>query len=155
MTRSKLLANRIREVLLDGTWIANTNYKMQIEGLTWEQATQKHANFNTIAQLTFHINYYLQGVLQVLEGGPLSISDKYSFDLPPISNEETWQSLVHNFLLNALSIVEHVELLNDQQLDAVFVDAKYGTYKRNLEGIIEHSYYHLGQVSLIKKMIKL
>lgn len=28
-----------------------------------------------------------------------------------------------------------------------------GSYLRNIEGVIEHSYYHLGQISLIKKMI--
>jgi hypothetical protein len=38
-------------------------------------------------------------------------------------------------------------------LDAVFVDAKYGDYARNIEGVIEHSYYHLGQVVLVRKMV--
>ena len=41
----------------------------------------------------------------------------------------------------------------NDKLEEIFVDEKYGTYRRNIEGIIEHSYYHLGQISLIKKMI--
>lgn len=49
------IANRLREVLLDGHWIANTNFKEQILSLNWEQATQKIGNLNTIAALTFHI----------------------------------------------------------------------------------------------------
>jgi hypothetical protein len=32
-------------------------------------------------------------------------------------------------------------------------DEQYGTWQRNLEAVIEHSYYHLGQIILIRKMI--
>jgi hypothetical protein len=33
-------------------------------------------------------------------------------------------------------------------------NAKYGNYYRNLHGIIEHTHYHLGQIVLIKKLLK-
>lgn len=153
MTRSLSLANRLREVLLNGHWIANTNYKDQILSINWEQATQKAGNLNTIAALTFHINYYLAGLLTVFNGGKLDISDKYSFDLPEIQSENDWTKLVDNFLGNAEKFANQVEQLPDSLLDQPFVDEKYGTCLRNIEGVIEHSYYHLGQVSLIKKII--
>jgi len=35
----------------------------------------------SIAALTFHINYYVAGVLNVFQGGKLEIRDKYSFDM--------------------------------------------------------------------------
>jgi hypothetical protein len=38
-------------------------------------------------------------------------------------------------------------------LEATFSQKKYGTYYRNLMGVIEHSHYHLGQISLIRKML--
>jgi hypothetical protein len=78
MTRNVAIANRLREVLLNGKWIANTNFKEQIESVSWQQAIQKIDNLNTIALLTFHINYYLKGILNVFNGGELSIRDKYS-----------------------------------------------------------------------------
>ena len=59
MKNSEFIATRLKEVLLDGKWIANTNFKEQIESVTWQEATQKVENLNTIALLTFHINYYL------------------------------------------------------------------------------------------------
>ena len=58
MTKRAFIANRLREVLLNCHWIANTNYKEQIESVNWEQATQKIGILNTIAALTYHINYY-------------------------------------------------------------------------------------------------
>jgi hypothetical protein len=153
MTRNSFLANRLREVLLQGKWIANTNFKEQIQSITWEQANQKVGNLNTIALLTFHINYYLQGLLNVFNGGALEIRDKYSFDMPEINSEKKWNVLVSIFLTNAELFAAHVEQMEDSAFDQPFVDEKYGTYLRNIEGVIEHSYYHLGQVSLLKKMV--
>jgi uncharacterized damage-inducible protein DinB len=153
MKRSTSLANRLREVLLNGKWIANTNFKDQIESITREQAIQKTGNLNTIALLTFHINYYLDGINNVFKGGQLQIRDKYSFDMPAIQSDEEWHTLINAFLANAEFFVSYVEQMDDAVLDQPFVDEKYGTYARNIEGVIEHCYYHLGQVSLIRKMI--
>lgn len=153
MERNLSIANRLREVLLNGHWIANTNFKAQILSVNWKEATQKVGNLNTIAALTFHINYYLEGLLHVFNGGKLEISDKYSFDVPQIQSEIDWKTLVNSFLSNSEKFADQVEQLPDGLLHQPFVDEKYGSYLRNIEGVIEHSYYHLGQISLIKKMI--
>ena len=153
MARNLIIANRLREVLLNGHWIANTNYKEQLLGVDWEQAIQKVDNLNTIAALTFHINYYLVGLLNVLNGGKLEISDKHSFNFPAIKDEKDWSKLVNEFLSNSEKFSNKVEKMDDSMLDQLFVDEKYGSYLRNIEGVIEHCYYHLGQISLIRKMI--
>lgn len=153
MKRSEMLAIRLREVLLEGVWIANTNYKAQITSVTWVEATTKYNHLNSIADLTFHINYYLQGILDAFSTGKLEIQDKYSFDTPPISSAEEWDNLVQRFLKNAKTFVASIGILEDEALQKPFFDERYGTLERNIEGVIEHSYYHLGQISLIKKLI--
>jgi len=153
MTRNLAIANRLREVLLNGKWIANTNFKDQIVSVSWKQAIQQIQHLNTIALLTFHVNYYLGGVLNFFNTGKLEISDKYSFDLPEIKSEADWTKLVNEFISNAETVANRVEQMNENLLDQPFADEKYGSYERNIEGLIEHSYYHLGQVSLIRKMI--
>ncbi|MES2513283.1 MAG: DUF1572 domain-containing protein [Bacteroidota bacterium] len=153
MKRTQVIANRLREVLLNGKWIANTNYKDQLLSVDWKEATQKISDLNTIAALTFHINYYLGGLLQVFNGGELTISDTYSFDMPEINSENDWNKLVNDFLNNAEAFSDKVDMMDDSQLELPFVNEAYGTYLRNIEGVIEHSYYHLGQISLIRKMI--
>lgn len=150
--RTHILTARLREVLLDGQWIANTNYKAELKGLTWVQAKQKVNSLNSIAALIYHIKYYLEGLNHALESGRLDISDKYSFDLPEINSENEWQQMVEDFLRNAEEFVLKVEAMQDELLDKVFIEEKYGTYLRNIEGVIEHSYYHLGQVVLLKKI---
>lgn len=152
MTRNEFIADRLRQVFLDGRWIANTNYKEQLLNITWKQATKKIGTLNTIAALTYHINYYLAGLLKVVEGGALEIRDKYSFDLPSLQSEKDWEKLVNEFLTNSEKFADLVDQMPETKLDENFADGKYGTYLRNIEGLIEHSYYHLGQISLIRKM---
>lgn len=153
MNLSTQLANRFREVMLNGTWVANTNYQDQLNDLTWKQATTKVNSYNTIALLTFHVNYYIAGVLQVFQGGELTIRYKYSFDAPELTSEEDWQALKNQLLTNSEVFAQEVEQLTDEQLQQAFVKEAYGNYLRNIEGMIEHCYYHLGQVSLIKKSV--
>lgn len=153
MTRNLSTASRLREVFLDGHWIANTNYKKQLESITWQQAIYPIENLNTIAVLTYHINYYLGGLLSAFETCKLEISDKFSFDMPPIQSEKDWQKIVADFIQNSELFARKIEQMNDKTFDQPFIDEKYGTYLRNIEGVLEHSYYHLGQISLIKKLI--
>ena len=150
---NKDLANRLQEVLLNGKWIANTNFKEQIISISWEQAIEKVGNLNTVALLTFHVNYYIKGLLNVIEGGNLEIKDNFSFDMPEITSETDWLNLVNEFVSNAEKFINHVEKMDDNLLTQPFVKEEYGSYLRNIEAQIEHSYYHLGQVSLIKKLI--
>lgn len=153
MKASEQIAGRVREVLLDGTWIANTNVRAQIEALDWRDAVRTDGTTNSIAALTFHIHYYVAGHLNVLRGGSLDIRDKLSFDMPPVQSADDWQQMVDVFIRDSEDYVKAIAELDDQTLEMSFTDPKYGTWRRNLEAIIEHSYYHLGQISLLRKKL--
>lgn len=153
MNRSFAIAKRIREVFLDGQWIANTNYKQALQNIIWQQATHKLENLNTIAALTYHINYYLAGLLFAFENGRLAISDKYSFDIPSTFTQTDWMDLITDITSNAEKFATVVQQINDAQLELPFIADQYGSCLRNIEGVIEHSYYHLGQIVLIEKMM--
>jgi len=153
LKNSELLASRFREVLLDGKWIANTNFLDQLQNLQVESANKKIGDHNSIAALCFHVDYSIEGVLKVLNGGPLEIKDKFSFDHPEVNNQQDWESMVLRLKRNSEQFADRLEEMNDLQLAEVFVDPKYGTYQRNIEAMIEHAYYHLGQIVLLKKLI--
>lgn len=148
-----LLANRFREVILNGTWIANTNFKQELEKLDWEVATTKFQDLNTISILAQHIHYYINGIKQVFLGGELTIRDKYSFDFPDIHSSEQWETFLAKFWSDSEEFAALIEKMPEEQLNENFVAEHYGTYLRNIEAMIEHSYYHLGQIVLIKKIL--
>ena len=147
------LANRFREVILNGKWIANTNCNSQLSNVSFEQSIKKIGSLNTIYALTFHINYYVAGILNVFEGGELEIKDKYSFNFTKPKSSKDWDNLREELYLNGEKFTKHVEQMSDDKLTDVFVKEEYGTYHRNINAIIEHSYYQLGQISLIKKLL--
>jgi len=153
MSKSKHLADRFREVILSGKWIAYTNLNEQLKDLNWMQATQSIGSLNSIAALCFHLNYYIAGTLEVFEGRDLTIRDKYSWDIPAITSENDWKDLKNKIKINAKLYAAHVETLSDEQLNESFSKDEYGTYQKNISGMIEHCYYHLGQVVVIKKLL--
>jgi hypothetical protein len=153
MNNKSELAKRFREVILNGTWIANTNFKNELDNLDWKIATSKFQNLNTIAILAQHIHYYIKGVKNVFLGGNLEISDKYSFDFPDFKSETDWKIFLDKFWRDSEEFAQLIEKMDDDKLSEHFVEEKYGTYHRNIDAMIEHSYYHLGQIVLIKKML--
>ncbi|EAS21079.1 hypothetical protein BBFL7_01972 [Flavobacteria bacterium BBFL7] len=153
MANSNVLADRLREVFLNGTWIANTNYKDQLVSLDWHVVITELYSFNTIAALAQHIHYYVAGVKNVFAHGKLEISDVYSFDFPEIKSQQDWDRFLNLFWQDCEDLALYVERLTDEELEKDFVDPKYGDFYRNIDAIIEHSYYHLGQIVLIKKAL--
>ncbi|ASZ13306.1 DinB family protein [Chitinophaga pendula] len=146
------IAKHFRDVHTGGNW-TSVNLKDTLTGISWQQATTRVHNLNTIAVLVFHINYYVDAVLKVLKGQPLEANDKFSFDLPPINSEAEWQQLVQKALQDAAAFSAEIEKLEEQRLLTDFADPKYGNYYRNITGIVEHTHYHLGQIVLIKKIL--
>ncbi|BAV07856.1 hypothetical protein SAMN05421788_103202 [Filimonas lacunae] len=154
MTIIQQIAKHFRDVHFGGNW-TTVNVKDTLTTVNWQQATTKVYELNTIAALVYHINYYVNPVLKVLQGEVLVASDKFSFDVPPITSEEEWLSLVTKALTEAELFAQQLEKLDETKLFEDFTDVKYGNYCRNLMGIIEHTHYHLGQIVVIKKILSL
>ncbi|PYF77104.1 DinB family protein [Pedobacter nutrimenti] len=152
MNLSQQLAKHLRDVHFGGNW-TTSNLKDNLKNVSWQQAITPVHSFNTIATLVFHVNYYVSAVLKVLQGAPLQASDQYSFDLPPIQSAQDWQDLQEKTWAEAEIFADLIEQLPQEQLWENFTDEKYGTYYRNIQGIIEHTHYHLGQIALIKKIL--
>ncbi len=153
MTITSQIAKHLREVHVGGNW-TSSNLKENLADLSWKEATTKMGDHNSIAALVFHMNYFVRAVLMVMKGDPLNAHDKHSFDLPSINNETDWQQLVSRSLADAEALAKLIETMPDVKLGNIFAMEKYGNYYRNLQGLIEHTHYHLGQIATLKKMIR-
>jgi len=125
-----------------------------IEDITLAEATQKVQNLNTIHTLLHHMNYYVRIAIQVLNGGPLEGTDKESFEHPQLNDENAWTQFKRTIFADATELKELIEKLPNDQWTKPFDTGKYGNYYRNLAGIIEHNHYHMGQIAIIKKMVR-
>ena len=147
------LSKHLREVYFGDNW-TSVNLRDSLSNVRLQQAITKFHSLNTILALVYHINYYITAVTKVLEGEPLNASDKFSFDHPQIQSEEEWQNLLDNTWKDAEKFASLIEQLPESILWENFEDGKYGNYYRNIQGIIEHTHYHLGQIVLIKKLLQ-
>lgn len=153
MTIPAQIAKQFRDVHFGGNWTA-VNMKETLADVTWVEATAKVDSLNTIAALVFHINFYVGGILQFLQGEPLTIKDKFSYDLLPIQSQEDWEKLLAKTWQEAEAFAGQIEQVPENKLEETFFDEKYGNWYRNLHGVVEHTHYHLGQIVLIKKLLR-
>lgn len=152
MDTSKALGRQFREVAFGGNW-TDVNLKSTLDSVDWKMASTKVSELNTIAALTHHMTYYFKPVRKALENGELKASDKESWQLPAIKDDADWKKYKNEILQEAELFAQAIENLPNEKLETPFIDEKYGNYFRNIAGIIEHLHYHLGQLTIIKKLI--
>ena len=153
MPTSQQLAQHVYQVFFGGNWSCS-NFQAQLEDVTWQEAIAPNPFGNNIATLTYHIGYYVDAIIPVLQGGELIAKDAHSFNHPPITNAHDWKQLVQHICNRVIVLQQLVHALPDTIWDETFVAPQYGTYYRNILGLIEHTHYHLGQIALIKKIIR-
>lgn len=107
---------------------------------------------NSIAMLVNHLGLYNYIVGERLKGNNPQPGDDNGFAID-IKNEEDWQQLRQNVLNSFKTLADAVKVLPDEKLSA-FTPAGHTTFYKTLHGISEHAHYHLGQIMLIKKIIR-
>ncbi|WP_210463279.1 DinB family protein [Rufibacter roseolus] len=152
MNLPQQLARHLREVHFGENW-TDVTIREHVSDITWQQATAKISSLNTIAALVYHINYYVKAVLRVLRDEPLNAKDANSFNHPAVDSPEDWERLLQESWTDAEDLAQLVEQLPESKLGETFVEEKYGSYYRNIQGVIEHAHYHLGQIVLLKKLL--
>jgi len=146
------IAEHFQQLHFGDNW-TSVCLKDMLADVNWRTATTRLLSFHTIAELVYHINYFVKAAATVLRGEPLNAHDKYSFDCPPITSQEDWDNLLSKVYNDAEHFAALIERLPESKLYEDFWDNKYGACYRNLQGIIEHSHYHLGQIVILKKLI--
>src|SRR5690606_17458204 len=87
------IASDFREMYFDGNWTC-TNLRDMVKDIPWQQAATSVHNLNSILALVYHIHYYVRVVTRVLQGGPLSGSDKKSYNHPSITSQQEWEEFL-------------------------------------------------------------
>ncbi|MEL7342730.1 MAG: DUF1572 domain-containing protein [Bacteroidota bacterium] len=152
MNTAQSLAKRLQSLYFGHNW-TSTNVQSQLEQTNLELATKKLGEHNSLAALLFHITYYIEAQLKVLEGGPLDAHDRFSYDVPEFPSEAEWEAFKARCLQLAKRYIEAVGALSQEAILHHMADPKYGSWQQNIQGIIEHSYYHFGQMVVLRKLL--
>ena len=153
MKTTELIAQHITEVFEGGNW-TDVNMRATLRNINYKEATAvTKASYNTIAALVYHISFYNEIVLKRLQGINPIIASSNGFDLPPLKNEEDWIKLKERCFQSAHSLAAAVIKFPEEKLRELTVTG-HSTHYKTLHGIAEHAHYHLGQIVLLKKLVK-
>ena len=146
------IAKHLREFYFGKNWTASS-LKDHIQDVSCDMAQTRFQSFHTIAELVYHIHYYSVVAGPVLEGNELDADDAVSFNAPTFQGQQEWEGYLAQIYQEAEQFASLIEAIPDAQFDDQFFDKKWGSTYRNIQGIVEHGHYHLGQIVMLKKIL--
>lgn len=124
-----------------------------LEGVTAEQANWRPSGegANTIAEITAHLLFYKERLLQRLQGETVTISaaDNDATFAPEASTEESWQSMVARMDAIHAGLVEATASLPPEAFERPLPKQELG---QQLNSILLHDAHHGGQIVYIRKL---
>jgi len=150
MNIAPLVAQHVAEVV-HGNW-TDIFLDDVIADITYEEAiTRPPGITNNIAMLLYHITFYNDVVRMRVTGEKATVGADNGFAVE-INNDADWQQLKANALASFTKLADAAKALTDEKLFEQ--PAKGSTLYKNLHGVAEHGHYHLGEIVLLKKIIR-
>ncbi|MCF6402548.1 DinB family protein [Chitinophaga filiformis] len=147
------ISTHLLDVIEGENW-TDVNIMDSLKDVTVQEATLKtKASPNTIAALVNHLIYWNRVMIQRINGIRVTIPDVNGFDVPGLTSEQDWTNLKKELVASAYELAEAIKKVNESRLPEPIVADHSSTY-RNLQGTVEHLHYHLGQIVILKKLIK-
>lgn len=153
MKITELISQHIIEIQEGDNW-TDVNIKDTLADVDYKEATtETAASRNTIAALVHHLSFYNDVVRQRLSGNIPVIGESNGFDVPVIKNDDDWAKLKAHNVESAGELAAAVRESPEEKIFELTVTGASTHYKM-LHGIVEHAHYHLGQIVLIKNLIR-
>ena len=150
-----LIARQLLEAHFGENW-TEVWIRKTLEDVTLDEALRTtSASANTIASLLYHITFYNKVILARLQGVNPPVGEANGFDLPALQDLEAWERLKADNLESAQVLADAIRKVPDEMLDKPMLQEETSsTYFRQLQGITEHAHYHLGQIVILKNLIR-
>ena len=138
----------------DGENWTGVNISDTLKNINWQEAQQRTAgSTNTIASLLNHLHYWNGIILHRSKGENPTVPDSNGFDVDELKNENDWNDLKEKARKSFIQLADAVKNFPEEKLKDTYAEGKSSYYK-NFQGIVEHAHYHLGQIVILKKLIK-
>jgi uncharacterized damage-inducible protein DinB len=122
-----------------------------LEKISAETAAKKIApQWNTIWEIVNHIISWRENVLLRVQGRVItSPADNYFAPVKDFS-EKAWQETMQALKNSQDKWTVFLQRMNEGDLEKIYTNNNASYYK-NIQGIIQHDAYHLGQIILLAK----
>ncbi len=154
----KLIAELNKPILGD-PWYG-WNFEKVLGQIDYRRAFKKaDLNVHSIAEIALHIYAWIEEVSSRLEGNMAKLP--LVGDWPPVEKEtkEYWNEIVGNIISSHKKLIELVKTFPFEDFEKLVGnnrELELGTgltFREMLVGLMEHNVYHLGQISLLNKIL--
>jgi hypothetical protein len=153
MNISSLIAQHIIDVHEGNNW-TEVDLISTLNGINYKEASLlTPASVNTIAGLVHHLRFWNDVMTKRIHGQDVDIPDSNGYDNLPLADGESWNTLVESCLASGRRLAEAIAGVEASRLDEPILTGSSTAYK-NLQGSVEHVHYHLGQIVILKQLIK-
>ncbi len=153
MTTAAHIAQHLLDVHEGGNW-TEVDIASALQDVTLGEAlTITPASRNSIASILYHITYYNVVVRKRLDGIGTEIPESNGFDMPPVNTDEDWVQLKNYNNTSAHELAEKIREVDEARLHEPIIEGQ-STFYKNMQGCVEHIHYHLGQIVLLKNLMR-
>ncbi|MEN3331661.1 MAG: hypothetical protein V7641_1026 [Blastocatellia bacterium] len=122
-----------------------------LTGVTAEQAARRPIpSAHTIWELVLHISAWESAVLSRIEGRYVAEPDEGDWPAVVDTSDVAWQATLAKLDATHRKLREAVSRLEDERLHERLAEGKESAYFA-INGVIQHTLYHAGQIVLLKK----
>ncbi len=153
MSESAFLADRLARASIEGTWVGTPLVSTFADLSATEAAAYPIANAHSIHEIVAHVAAWYEAVQQRLLGK--HAEPEGDTDWPPVTDtsESAWKATQARLHEQRAHLVTTIRTLDADALSAL-VPGKSFPVRAMLYGIIEHDHYHVGQIVMLRKLLR-
>lgn len=147
--KTQEIANRLTEIYNGEPWFGES-LQTKLENVSVEMAYRQPApNKHSIAEILSHMEYWRKSFIYQLKGdSSVSFSGDSPDNWPDVANlkKQGWGNQLHAFDETHQQLINLLSKLNDKSISEELVT--------NLNGLVNHDIYHIGQIGFVKSLVK-
>lgn len=153
MQLTELLAQHVLAVHQGQNW-TEVDLASVLHDVSLVEATAlTAASPNTIATLLHHLTVWNRVMVRRTQGLATELAADNGFAMAPLLTEAAWAALQADNLASAHELAAAIRGFAEEKLAAPIL-ANYSSAYKNLQGSVEHIHYHLGQIVLLKSLVR-
>jgi hypothetical protein len=153
MKITELIAQHLLEVHEGNNW-TEVDLSSTLKDISLKEATMRtKASTNSIASLLYHLTFWNRVIVKRINGIVVADTENNGFSGPELQDEEDWLRLKADNIASAHELANAIRSVNVAALELPILPEHASAY-RNLQGSVEHVHYHLGQIVILKQLVR-
>ncbi len=154
MTELKRLYHSFASLYKGDSWLGITIASV-LAGIDARQAAQRIIpRSNTIWEITEHMISWRENVMQRLNGRIMTTPEHNYFTPIADSSASAWQDTINRFEQTQEAWLHFLDRFPASSLETIYPPNQL-TYYEHIQGVLQHDAYHLGQIVMLTRLVKL